>query len=91
MPADETAIAKSLTCPNCGGVNVKAKRSFKSAGVWFGLFVVCLFLGATMPYPSPPGLTFAWAAIVFFPIAVAVTISAAVGKSNCKDCRHKWR
>ena len=88
MSTDETAIAKALACPNCGSANVKPKRSFRSAGAWFGLFAVCLFLAATMPYPSPPQLTFGWAALA---VAIAVTISAAIGKNSCKDCKHEWR
>lgn len=91
MSAEETARVQALTCPKCGSVNAKPKRSFKSAGVWFGLFVVCLILGASMPYPSVPQLASAWAALAFFPIAVAVAISAGISKNRCVACHHKWR
>ena len=90
MSTDKTARAKTLTCPNCGNANVKPKRTFKSAGAWFGLFVVCLFLADAFPN-TPPGFAFGLAALVLFIVAFAVSISAVFGRNNCKDCEYKWR
>lgn len=91
MSIDVTAASQALTCPTCGSVNVRRRRTLKSALTWFGLFVAFIVLAAVTPYPSPPNLVFGMGAWVFLFIALAVAVYAAVAKNRCKECEHKWR
>jgi len=87
-----------LQCPKCSSTLVKSRRSWSSVGIT--LFIAVLL--NVVPFGNirtghgdfgSAGLIAAAAllSVVFFALAIAFAIAAAVGKNKCRNCGYKWR